>query len=73
MMNENFLSDARSIITVISFVTFIGILCWVYVRKRPADFDEAALLPFADDALELERIKAQQIELKSSHKEEYRG
>ncbi|HWW04698.1 cbb3-type cytochrome c oxidase subunit 3 [Collimonas sp.] len=59
MIIENFLSDARSIITVISFVTFIGIIWWAYVRKRPADFDDAALLPFAEDETELDQVKAQ--------------
>jgi cytochrome c oxidase cbb3-type subunit IV len=42
-----------SIVTVVSFVTFIGIVAWAYSRKRKRAFDEAANAPFAlpdDDA-----------------------
>lgn len=43
-----------SIVTVVSFVTFIGIVVWAYSRKRKRAFDEAANAPFAlpddDDA-----------------------
>ena len=42
----------HSIMTVITFVTFIGIVVWAYSRKRKSAFDEAANAPFAlpDDA-----------------------
>ncbi len=43
------ISDARSIITVISMLTFIGIVAWAYSGRRKADFEEAANLPFADE------------------------
>jgi cytochrome c oxidase cbb3-type subunit 4 len=36
--------------TVLSFLTFTGILWWTFVRHRAADFASAADLPFADDA-----------------------
>ena len=39
----------RSIVTVVSFVTFIGIVMWAYSRKNSADFDKAANLPFEQD------------------------
>ncbi|MFO1323211.1 MAG: cbb3-type cytochrome c oxidase subunit 3 [Burkholderiales bacterium] len=41
-----------SVMTVVSFVTFIGIVVWAYSRKRKRAFDEAANAPFAlpDDA-----------------------
>jgi cytochrome c oxidase cbb3-type subunit IV len=41
-----------SLMTVVSFVTFIGIVFWAYSRKRKPAFDEAANAPFAlpDDA-----------------------
>ncbi len=41
-----------SLMTVVSFVTFIGIVAWAYSRKRKKSFDEAANAPFAlpDDA-----------------------
>ncbi len=39
----------RGIITAILLVSFIGLVCWAYSRRRKPDFDEAANLPFADD------------------------
>jgi cytochrome c oxidase cbb3-type subunit 4 len=42
-------SDARSIITVISMLTFIGIILWAYSARRKNDFDEAAMLPFNEE------------------------
>ena len=42
-------SDARSIITVISMLTFIGIVFWAYSARRKNDFDEAAMLPFNEE------------------------
>jgi cytochrome c oxidase cbb3-type subunit 4 len=36
-----------SIVTVVSFVTFVGIVAWAYSRKRKRAFDEAANAPFA--------------------------
>jgi cytochrome c oxidase cbb3-type subunit 4 len=49
MTIESFIFDARSVITVTSFLTFLGIIWWAYGPRRRAAFDEAALLPFADD------------------------
>jgi cytochrome c oxidase cbb3-type subunit 4 len=39
----------RSIATVVSFLTFIGILIWAYSRRNAADFEEASKLPFEQD------------------------
>ncbi len=39
----------RSWVTVVSFLTFIGIIAWAYSRKSSADFDKAANLPFEQD------------------------
>ena len=36
----------RSIATVLSLVAFIGIVVWAYSRRRAADFEQAAKLPF---------------------------
>lgn len=44
MTTSTFLS---SLMTVVSFVTFIGIVFWAYSRKRRTAFDEAANAPFA--------------------------
>jgi cytochrome c oxidase cbb3-type subunit 4 len=39
----------RSVVTVVSFLTFIGIIVWAYSRKNSADFEKAANLPFEQD------------------------
>ncbi|WDZ97567.1 CcoQ/FixQ family Cbb3-type cytochrome c oxidase assembly chaperone [Herbaspirillum sp. WKF16] len=43
-----FFTDARSMITLVSFITFVGIIWWTYVSHKPADFTQAEMLPFAD-------------------------
>ncbi len=42
-------NDLRAIITVVSFVLFVGIVCWAWSGARKADFDAAARLPLEDD------------------------
>lgn len=49
MAIEQLFNDAASVITVVSFVTFLGIMWWSYSPRRKADFAEAANLPFADE------------------------
>lgn len=49
MAIDNISIDASSIMTVVSFVTFIGILVWTFVLHRKSDFDVAARAPFADE------------------------
>jgi len=39
----------RSLFTVVSFVSFVGIIVWAYSRKNSSDFDQAAHLPFEQD------------------------
>jgi cytochrome c oxidase cbb3-type subunit IV len=41
-------NDLRIVVTVLSFVAFIGIVAWAVSRRNAARFEEAALLPFAD-------------------------
>jgi cytochrome c oxidase cbb3-type subunit 4 len=41
--------SASSVMTIISFTTFLGILLWTFAIKSRLDFDQAARLPFADD------------------------
>ena len=43
------INTLRSIFTVIIFVAFIAIWIWAWSKKRKAEFDEAANLPFVDD------------------------
>ncbi|MYM80591.1 CcoQ/FixQ family Cbb3-type cytochrome c oxidase assembly chaperone [Duganella sp. FT50W] len=46
------LDNASSVMTVVSFITFAGILWWTFVHHKEADFAPAATLPFADDEKE---------------------
>lgn len=43
------INDMRSIVTLVSFITFLGIVVWAWSKRNKADFDEAAQLPFKDD------------------------
>jgi cytochrome c oxidase cbb3-type subunit 4 len=49
MAIEHIFDSASSVMTVISFTTFLGILLWTFAVKRGADFEQAAALPFADE------------------------
>lgn len=46
MMDINTL---RILVTVASFVVFIGIIVWTWRRRNTSDFKDAANLPFTDD------------------------
>jgi cytochrome c oxidase cbb3-type subunit IV len=43
------INTLRSLATVVSFITFLGIVGWAYSRRNSARFDEAANLPFEQD------------------------
>ena len=44
------INDLRSATTVISLLTFLGIVWWAYgVKGNKKRFEEAANLPFADE------------------------
>ena len=43
------LNDIRSVVTVISMFTFVGIVVWAWSRNNRARFDEAAQLPFVEE------------------------
>ena len=49
MAIDGIFDSASSVMTVISLVTFLGILWWTFVIKRSIDFDAAASAPSADD------------------------
>jgi cytochrome c oxidase cbb3-type subunit 4 len=49
MAIEHIFDNASSVMTVISFFTFVGILVWIFALKRGVDFEQAAALPFADE------------------------
>lgn len=49
MAIEQIFDSASSVMTMVSFATFMGIVLWTFLLKRSADFDRAAALPFADE------------------------
>ena len=66
------INDLRTIITIISFFVFAGIVYWAYSSRQRARFDEAANLPFADsdvpsnaDAEQTSKFPASKLESRS--------
>ena len=49
MTIDSLIFDTRNVLTVVSFITFIGIVFWTYGMHRGSDFDTAAHLPFDDE------------------------
>jgi cytochrome c oxidase cbb3-type subunit IV len=43
------INTLRSIVTVLAFLAFIGIVVWAWSRRNQASFYEAAQLPFRQD------------------------
>ena len=39
----------RAAVTVITFILFLGIVVWTLSKRRSAEFEEAANLPFGQD------------------------
>ena len=42
------INDLRTIVTIISLIVFVGIVCWAFSNRQRARFEEAANLPFAE-------------------------
>jgi cytochrome c oxidase cbb3-type subunit 4 len=51
------INDLRSIMTVLSFLTFLGIVAWAFSARRKAAFDEAARSLMDDDELDSVIVK----------------
>ncbi|USX14487.1 cbb3-type cytochrome c oxidase subunit 3 [Oxalobacteraceae bacterium OTU3CAMAD1] len=49
MAIENLFDSASSVMTVVSFITFVGILWWAFIANKEADFAKAAQLPFDEE------------------------
>lgn len=56
----------RSIVTLLAFLSFLGIVVWAYHRASRARFEEAANLPFADEADEADQLRVIPIASESS-------
>jgi cytochrome c oxidase cbb3-type subunit 4 len=56
MAIQHIFDDASRVMTVVSFVTFMGILAWTYLVRKERDFAATAALPFADDDVEDDHV-----------------
>ncbi|MFN7123817.1 MAG: cbb3-type cytochrome oxidase subunit 3 [Hydrogenophaga sp.] len=43
------INDLRSIVTLVSMLTFLGIVAWAWSKRNKDRFEEAAQLPFQDE------------------------
>ncbi|RJG10618.1 cbb3-type cytochrome c oxidase subunit 3 [Pseudomonas cavernicola] len=50
----------RGLGTVVVMVAFIGLALWVFSGRRKKDFDEATMLPFADDPEAIKHVEQEQ-------------
>lgn len=50
----------RGLGTVVVMVAFIGLALWVFSPRRKAEFDDATLLPFADDPEAIVQVRQAQ-------------
>jgi cytochrome c oxidase cbb3-type subunit 4 len=48
------INDLRVTVTLVSFVLFLGLVGHAWSRRRAADYQEAANLPFSGEMLETE-------------------
>ena len=53
------INDLRGLSTALLMIAFIGVCIWAYSRKRKQAFDEAANLPFADEAINERTLREQ--------------
>lgn len=53
------INDFRTLATVLVFLSFISIVWWAYGPSRKSYFDQAAQLPFTDDADAQGSLKSQ--------------
>ena len=44
------INDLRSLVTVVTFLVFLGILVWTWSARRRTEFEAAAQLPFTEEA-----------------------
>ncbi len=47
----------RGLGTLVVMVAFIGLALWVFSPRRKSEFDDATLLPFADDPEAIKQVE----------------
>ena len=70
------INTLRVLITLLSFIVFIGIVVWVWRHRHTADFEEAArllqkirLLESASDIQHVENIRVKSLDAVSLYRE----
>ena len=53
---------AQGVITLLTFVVFVGICFWAYRPANKSRFDDDARLPFADDDIDRRTMKDSEME-----------
>ena len=51
------LNDLRSLVTVVLFLVFLGIVVWAWSARRRQSFEAAAQLPFAEETRDGQPVK----------------
>ena len=59
----------RGLGTVVVMVAFIGLALWVFSSRRKSEFDEATMLPFADDPEAIKHVEQAQARASRSNNE----
>jgi cytochrome c oxidase cbb3-type subunit 4 len=49
------IGTVRGIITLLLMLAFVGVVFWAYSKRRKADFDEMAQLPFRENPSDKEK------------------
>ncbi|MBV8634188.1 MAG: cbb3-type cytochrome c oxidase subunit 3 [Burkholderiaceae bacterium] len=55
MSIDQFFHNASIVMTVVSLITFVGILLWVYVLKNKRDYERDANMLFDENDLEAQQ------------------
>ncbi|MEE1920528.1 cbb3-type cytochrome c oxidase subunit 3 [Pseudomonas sp. 148P] len=59
----------RGLGTVVVMVAFVGLALWVFSSRRKSEFDEATMLPFADDPEASKHVEQAQANASRSNNE----
>jgi cytochrome c oxidase cbb3-type subunit IV len=51
------IDDLRALMTIVSFVAFLGIIAWAYGGGRTRKFEDAARLPFTHEQEEFVAVR----------------
>ena len=50
----------RGLGTLVVMLAFIGLALWVFSPRRKSEFDDATMLPFADDPQAIKKVEQEQ-------------